>query len=84
MIVKLLIPESAKRSHGAGRKCRASEVMVLDVIGAGTGTSSYDRSIVYRKGETVRPANGWGEDRWDECAPGIHFFLTREEAEAYN
>ena len=84
VIVKLLIPESAKRSHGAGRKCRASEVMVLDVIGAETGMSFYKASVIYKKGETIRPENGWGENRWQECAPGIHFFLTREEAEAYN
>ena len=25
----------------------------------------------------------WDEDRWNECANGIHFFITREEAEAY-
>jgi hypothetical protein len=25
----------------------------------------------------------WGEGRWVECAGGIHFFITRAEAEAY-
>ncbi len=25
----------------------------------------------------------WGEDRLIECAGGIHFYLTREEAEAH-
>ena len=38
--------------------------------------------FVYRVGETVRP-DAWGGDRWVECAGGIHFFLTRYEAENY-
>jgi len=26
----------------------------------------------------------WDDDRWNECSGGIHFFLTRAEAEAYS
>lgn len=83
-MVKLLITEDAKRSHGSERKARASKVVVLDVIGATEGISSYDTGIVYRKGETVVPINGFDEDRWNTCGSGIHFFLTRLEAEAYS
>ena len=83
VIVKLLIPEDAKRSHGTGRKCRASHVVVLDVIGAEEGISSFDPSVKYRKGETVS-SDKWDEDRWNECSFGIHFFLHRLEAEAYS
>jgi hypothetical protein len=36
---------------------------------------------MYRKGDTVRPLNGFSDDWMDECAPGIHFYITREEAE---
>ncbi|MGN6772504.1 MAG: DUF5758 domain-containing protein [Rhizobiaceae bacterium] len=34
VIVKLRIPETAKRSHAFGRKCRAEYADVLEVIGA--------------------------------------------------
>ena len=83
ILVKLLIPDHAKRSHGASRKCRASEALVLEVIGADQAHSQFDGTFVYRAGETVRPVEPWCEDRWNECASGIHFFITREEAEAY-
>lgn len=36
----------------------------------------------YRVGETVRP-DRFDDDRWNECAPGVHFFITRAEAETY-
>ncbi len=39
-------------------------------------------TVIYRKGKTVEP-DGWDEDRWDVCSHGIHFFLTRIEAENY-
>ena len=85
VIVKLLIPEDAKRSHGSGRKCRASKAVVLEVFGAEYGQSGGGYGVViYRKGETVEPLNGWDKDRWNVCSSGIHFFLTRIEAEDYN
>jgi hypothetical protein len=84
VIVKLLIPEDAKCSHGSGRKCRASKAVVLDIIGADETRSGGGYGVViYRKGETVEPENGFDENRWNVCSSGIHFFLTRLEAEAY-
>jgi hypothetical protein len=83
VIVKLQITESAKRSHAAERKCRASEVLVLEVIGAEEGLSSHDGTVVYRKGETVTPKDAFCDNRWEVCASGIHFFLTRKEAEEF-
>ncbi len=83
VIVKLLVPEGAKRSHAFGRKCRAEWVEVLEVFGADVGVSLHDAATKYRKGEVVRPDSF--SDNWrDECAPGIHFFITRIEAENYN
>ena len=82
VIVKLLIPEDAERSHGSERKCRASKAVVLEVIGADEGVSIHDRTTRYRVGETVTP-DGWDTDRWNTCGHGIHFFITRIEAEAY-
>ena len=78
IICKLEIPTDAKRSNATGRKCRANMAKVLD----GKGVSQYDPSFSYEPGKTV-VCNKWDPDRWVECGGGIHFFLTREEAEAY-
>ena len=82
VIVKLSIPADAKRSNATGRKCRAEFADCLEVIGADVGMSSHDGKTEYRVGERIA-CDKWCEDRWEECAGGIHFFLTREEAEAY-
>ena len=83
VIVKLLIPAEANRSHGTERKCRCEFADVLEVIGAETGESDHAPRITYRTGERVTP-DAWDENRWDTCSNGIHFFLTRLEAENYN
>ena len=82
VIVKMQIPSDAKRSHAFGRKCRAEYVKVLEVIGAEVGIAQYDDKTEYRKGEIVKP-DSFDENWQDECAPGIHFFITRIEAENY-
>lgn len=52
-------------------------------IGATEGYSQHDKGkTVYRVDEIVH-CDKWDEDRWNECSGGIHFFLTREEAEAW-
>lgn len=83
VIVKLLILAEAKRSNASGRKCRAEKVKVLEVVGAKVGLSLYDNGVTeYRKGKIVKcPA--WEKDRWIECGGGIHFYITRAEAEAH-
>ena len=82
VLVKLLIPLHAKRSNATGRKCRAERALVLEVIGGEHGLSFYDQTTVYRKGELVH-CDKWNDNRWCECGGGIHFFLTREEAAAF-
>jgi hypothetical protein len=44
--------------------------------------SYYDSEFIYKVGELVTVDN-FCEDRWKECAPGIHFFITPEEAARY-
>jgi hypothetical protein len=83
VIVKLAIGTNARRSNATGRKCRAEYVKVLEVIGAEVGISEHDGKTEYRKGAIVR-CDKWNEDRWTECGGGIHFFLTRIEAENYS
>ena len=82
VIVKLLIPTSAKRHNATGRKCRAQFADVLEVIGSDVGVSHHDGKTEYIVGQRVTCDN-WGEDRFDECSGGIHFFITRAEAEDY-
>ena len=82
VIVKLCIPEDAKRSHAFGRKCRAEFVDVLEVIGAEVGVSIYEPSTRYVVGKRVKP-DVWCDNWQDECAGGVHFYISRLEAEAH-
>ena len=90
IIVKLLIPADAQRSNATGRKCRASTARVLDLQDKQgnslppdtTAYSSFDLDFTYQKGETVH-VEDFDTNRWNECAPGIHFFITRIEAIEY-
>ena len=82
VLVRVEIPKDAKRSNATGRKCRAEFVRVLEVVGAEIGVSKYCATTEYAVGETVR-CDKWNEDRFTECGGGIHFFLTKEEAQAY-
>lgn len=90
VIVKLLIPADAQRSNATGRKCRASTARVLDLQDKQgnslppdtTAYSGHDTDFTYKKGETVHVEN-FDTNRWHECAPGIHFFITRIEAVEY-
>ena len=88
-IVKLKITEDAKRCSATSRKCRCSKAVVLSITtidGRDDGTtevmSNFDRGFIYRVGETVE-VNNFCDDRWQECSAGIHFFITRKEAEEY-
>ena len=81
-VVRLLIPKSAKRTNSlVGRKCRASEVVVLDGEGLG-GTGTHYCSINYDKG--FISCGDYDGDIRVECTKGIHFFMTREEAEEWS
>jgi len=83
VIVKLAIPSKARRSNAAGRKCRAEYVKVLEVFGAEKGVSLYTDAVVYEANKIVR-CDKWEENRWVECGGGIHFYITRLEAEAHS
>jgi hypothetical protein len=82
VLVRLMVGKNARRSNATGRKCRAEYIKVLEVIGATVGISQYDNKTKYEVGKIVR-CDSWNEDRWVECGGGIHFFLTKVEAENY-
>ena len=88
-IVKLQIPEDARRSSAGGEKCRCDKAYVVEIQNAdGTKAdidtihSSHDANFVYTVGATVEVSDFNG-DRWNECAPGIHFFIDRRAAVEY-
>ena len=87
VVAKLLVPAKAKRSNSTSRKCRAEYVTTLELFGetdeTNTAYSIHDPFTKYIVGETTH-CDGWNEDRWVECTGGIHFFLTRIEAESYS
>ena len=86
LIVELEIAEDALRSSATGRKCRCSKAKVLSITNI-DGTESdidsarslWDPDFAYTVGETIEVSN-FVTNRWNECAPGIHFFITRQEA----
>jgi hypothetical protein len=82
VLVRLMVGKNARRSNATGRKCRAEYIKVLEVIGATVGISQHDNKTKYEVGKIVR-CDSWDEDRWVECGGGIHFFLTKVEAENY-
>ena len=88
-IIKLEIPEDALRCSATSRKCRCSKAKVVSItnidgtdVGITSVASNYDENFIYTIGETVSVSN-FEPDRWKECAPGIHFFITRQEAVEY-
>ena len=82
VIVKLGIPAESKRSHAFGRKCRCEYAYVLEVFNGIEGISTHDGKTKYVQNALVR-CDKWNENFTIECTGGIHFFITREEAEAY-
>ena len=87
-LVKIQIPEDARRSSATTRKCRCDKAMVLDITSL-DGEEHYDevtnnnyKETVYKVGEMVYP-DSFDENRWCECSHGIHFFINKEDAIDY-
>lgn len=87
-IVELEIPADAKRSSGTTRKCRCDKAFVKSIKDV-SGTKEYtealsyhDNRFVYKVNETVYVPN-YCKNRFVNCAEGIHFYTTRQEAVDY-
>lgn len=84
-LVKLLIPEDARRSSSTTNKCRCDKAQVLAITD--TEGNNPIQSITnyeyapcdYIVGETVTP-DSFDDNRWNECSHGIHFFINKQEA----
>ena len=87
-LVKLLILEDSKRSSATTMKCRCDKAKVLEIENIETSelineiTSTYNHNFVYKVAQIVSVDN-FDDDRWNECAPGIHFFVNKENALNY-
>ena len=89
-LVKLEIPEDAKRSSATTNKCRCDKATVLDIICISDNLSLNLQEITnfnhhettYKVGEMVYP-DSFDEERWNECSHGIHFFINKQDAINY-
>ena len=89
-LVKIQIPEDARRCSATTRKCRCDKAMVLDITSL-DGEEHYDevfnynynyKKTIYKVGEMVYP-DSFDENRWNECSHGIHFFVNKQDAIDY-
>ena len=87
-LVKLQIPEDARRTSATSRKCRCDKAMVLEITSL-DGNEHFDdvtntkyNKTIYKVGEMVYP-DSFDENRWNECSNGIHFFINKQDAINY-
>lgn len=99
-IVKLTIPSDAARLSGTSRKCRADKAIVKEIqyldgtrADETSATSYHDDTFIYEvynttpktyQTITLKDSETFDTNRWNECGNGIHFFVNRNEAVAYN
>lgn len=91
-IIKLEILEDSKRSSASCESnaiCRCDKALILEIQnidGSPTNLkqipSFYDHNFIYEVGK-VALVEDFDDNRWEECAPGIHFFMNRNDAVEY-
>ena len=88
-IVKLRIPDDARRSSSTSAKCRCDKAFVVEIqnidgtiADVDVVSSDYDDKFLYAKGEQVEVAD-FDDNRCNDCAAGIHFFIDRRAAVEY-
>ena len=89
ILIKLEIPEDARRSSATTKKCRCDKAKVLGFYDLNSTELNIDKIInnsyntcEYIKCEMVYP-DSFDEDRWNECSHGIHFFINKQDAINY-
>lgn len=85
-IIKLIIPEEAKRSSATSGKCRCSFAKVLEIKNIENGenvnsvtNTKFNKETEYIINKYVYP-DSFDENRFNECSNGIHFFMSEYEA----
>lgn len=98
-ILKLIVPEDAKRSSGFGHKCRCNKAIPIEVYDLDGNVIKNDGSfklysaVVKMLLNGIVPleyiigkevySDGWDDNRYNECGNGIHFFMSFDEALEY-
>ena len=88
-IIKLKIPWWSRRVSPVGcRKCRAEFAITLSIEKNGKSEASCENwnnnyPYTYEVGKVQGSPNGYDATLLDECRPGIHFFLTKKDAEDF-
>ena len=81
-IITLEIPVGAKVFSINNDKRRTNKCKVIDMQGIAELSSMHDADFKYHVGDEIE-IKDFDENYNVECEAGIHFFLTREEAENY-
>ena len=88
-LVKLQIPEDARRCSATTQKCRCDKALVLSITDLDginpieeIENTAQDHHVTYKVGELALP-DSFDEDRWNECSHGIHFFINKQDAIDY-
>ena len=88
-LIKLEIPEDARRCSATSQKCRCDKAKVLSVWNMcleeevlEVVNRAYGQNTLYKVGEMVYP-DSFDEERWNECSHGIHFFINKQDAINY-
>ena len=89
ILIKLEIPEDARRSSATTKKCRCDKAKVLGFYDLNSTELNINKIINHRynmceyiKGGMVCP-DSFDGDRWNECSHGIHFFINKQDAINY-
>ena len=83
IVITAKIPAGAIVFCINGNKCRTNRAKITDMCGHDVLHSSYDRSFEYKLNQEI-VIEDFNLMYNVECASGFHFFMTMEEAEAYN
>mgnify|MGYP002623776984 CR=1 FL=1 len=88
-LIKLQIPEDAKRSSASSSICRCDKALVLaitDIDGKNPidviVNESYEHLTTYKVGKMVFP-DSFNDNRWEKGSNGIHFFINKQDAINY-
>jgi hypothetical protein len=89
VVIKVEIPADADRvTTWKSRKCRASALRVIEVMQNPDNIPTdrmpgwYNQSFIYKLGE-LHFSHEFDSDERDDCRPGLHFFMTLEEAKEW-
>ena len=81
-LITLEMPIGAKIFSINNKKRRTNKAKVIDMQGETELSSMYDADFKYHVGDEIE-IKDFDENYNVECGAGIHFFLTREEAEEF-